>query len=99
MQKLLQKDKNKRIKIKNFENKKFVFKNLVNNSNLSKLTRWKALEEFFLLPVKSSLANVTNRCIITNRKKRINKLYSFSRISFLKLARKGHVSGLKKSSW
>ena len=44
-----------------------------------------SLEKFFLLPVKSSLSHVTNRCVITNRKKRINKLYSFSRISFLKL--------------
>lgn len=99
MHKLLQKDKNSRIIINKFENKKFIFKNLVNNSNVSKLIQWKSLEKFFLLPVKSSLSHVTNRCVITNRKKRINKLYSFSRISFLKLARKGYVNGLKKSSW
>lgn len=99
MHKLLQKDKNSRIKIKNFENKRFIFKNLINNSNVSKLIRWKFLEKVFLLPVESSLSHITNRCVITNRKKRINKLYSISRISFLKLARKGYVNGLKKSSW
>jgi len=41
-----------------------------------------------------------NRCILTSRKAKFNRfLKKFSRLSFLKLARLGVVSGLKKSSW
>lgn len=99
MRKLIQKDKNNRVFIKQVETKKFVLKNLIYNENFSKISRWKSFEKLFTLPSNSSMSAINNRCIITGRKNRINKLYSFSRILFLKLVRSNNINGLKKSSW
>jgi len=40
-----------------------------------------------------------NRCVITNRKAKFNRIFKkFSRLSFLLLARSSVIPGLKKSS-
>lgn len=99
MKKLIKKDTKTRALVKFYETNKFIYKNFNNNVNLSKLCRWKLCILSKQLPKKSSPVYVNNRCILTGRKKRINKLYNFSRISFLKLARSQTVNGLIKSSW
>lgn len=99
MKKLIQKDKKNRNRVKRYETYLFIYKNLNNNLNFSKLSRWKSYVSSMNLPFKSSPIQINNRCILTGRKKRINKLYSFSRISFIKLVRSGNINGLKKSSW
>ena len=99
MKKLVQKDKKNRSSLNLIETKKFVLKAIVNNTNFSNLIRWNAISKMTSVPSNSSSTFVTNRCILTGRKKRINKFYKFSRISFLKLARSGNVFGMKKSTW
>ena len=99
MIKLIQKDKHNRNVVKLYEAKKFILKSIFHNTNFSKLSRWKISNEITNLPIASSVTHINNRCVFTGRKKRINALYSFSRISFLKLARAGNINGLKKSSW
>lgn len=99
MIKLIQKDKRNRKIVKFYETKKFILKSIFCNTNFSKLFRWKIVNEITNLPTTSSLTHINNRCVFTGRKKRINKLFSFSRISILKLARTGNINGLKKSSW
>ena len=99
MKKLIRKDNYKRQHILKTETNHFVLKNVSNNLNFTPRLRWKAA---LLLSKKfknNNLQSIINRCIITGRKKRINKLYSFSRIMFLKLVRFGYLNGLKKSSW
>ena len=99
MKKLIKKDKKNRALVKFYETNKFVYKNFTNNANLPKLSRWKLFILAKHLPKKSSPIYVNNRCTLTGRKKRINKLYNFSRISFLKLIRSQNINGLIKSSW
>lgn len=99
MKYLKQKDKQNRIGFKNFEYKKLIVKTLITNTNLSKVVRWKFSKELIVLPKKFLLSSFNNRCVITGRKKRINKLYSFSRIMFLRLAREGKLNNLKKATW
>lgn len=99
MKSLLKKDYKNKQNFKNLEYKKTILKNLTNNINYQIPSRWKLFEEVFKFLPQTSLHHFNNRCIITGRKKRINKLYSFSRIIFLKLARFGNINGLKKSSW
>ena len=99
MKYLVQKEKSNRIKYKSFEIKKFILKSLFYNTNFSKLLRWKVLKKTNEFSPKTSLNHLTNRCVVTGRKKRLNALYHFSRIFFLKLARSGYINGLKKSSW
>lgn len=99
MKKLLQKDKKTRKSIKEFELKKLVLLSIFKNSQLSKLTSLKSIKELGLLPTECSKTRHVNRCMVTGRKKRIDKLYSLSRISFMKLAQNGSICGLRNSSW
>jgi ribosomal protein S14 len=83
----------------NAEIKRFILKNIMKNNNFSMILRLKALLKLSEELKKSSSIFFVNRCVFTGRRKRINKFYSFSRIMFLKLARFGYISGLKKASW
>lgn len=99
MGKLNYKDKNNRIFLLNQEKQRFVLKSLIENKSFIKFTRWKVFLKLNNMLKRSSSIYYINRCIFTGRKKRIHKLYSFSRIMFLYLVRFGYLNGLKKSSW
>ena len=99
MGKLNYKDKNNRNFLLDQEKQRFVLKSLIKNKSYIKSTRWKVFLELNKMLKKSSPTYYVNRCIFTNRKKRIHKLYSFSRIMFLHLVRFGYLNGLRKSSW
>jgi ribosomal protein S14 len=99
MKKLIQKDKKNRLNLNTIETKKFVLKAIITNMNFSSLIRWNAVFKFSGLLPNGSPVFMVNRCILTGRKKRINRLYKFSRIVFLKLARSGYIHGIKKSTW
>lgn len=99
MKKVLERDKCKRQMVSDFEIKRVVLKSIIRNQNLLDRTRWSANIELSGLPVNSSKCRVVNRCLLTGRKSKVNKLYNFSRLSFLRLARNGLIVGLKKSSW
>ena len=99
MKKLVQKDKQFRSSVKNFEQKRLILKSIIKNTYLIDLVRWNAILELTQLPSNSSKVYITNRCTLTGRRKYINKFYRFSRIEFLKLARSGNISNLRKSTW
>ena len=96
MKKLLQSDKRKRKFVYNLEINHYVAKAVFKNSNYSKFIRWNEMSKFLR---KASVTQTVNRCILTGRKARVNKLYNYSRLVFLRLVRAGLLSGLKKSSW
>ena len=99
MKKILIKDKKNRKFIKHFELKHFILKQISNNNNFQKITKWNALEKLTNLPKKSSKTYITNRCVKTVNKKTFHKFSNFSRMVFLKLARSGSIYGIRKSSW
>lgn len=99
MKNLTVKDKTNRFIVQSFELEKFVFRSLVNNKTIPVITRFKVFEKSLVLSKKTSKSFIINRCSDTNRKKRINKLFHFSRIRFRYLAQKGYLSGIKKSVW
>ena len=100
MKNLNQKDKRNRNSVDMIETKRFVLKNIANNSDLPKFIRWNAS---FKLSAKfnhnNSKISLNNRCEQTNRKSRLNKRFNYSRIKFRQLAQKGLIVGLKKASW
>jgi len=98
MKKLVYKDISKRKTFSNFLNKKTVLKCLFNNFCLPTFIRWKAQDSLVNLPKNTSLTRVKSRCIITGKSSKNNKSYRFSRLTFLRLARSGSISGLKKST-
>jgi len=99
MKKLVQKDKQFRSSVKKFERKRIILKSIIKNTYLTDLVKWKAILKLTQLPSNSSKVYLTNRCVLTGRRKYINKFYRFSRIEFLKLARSGNISNLRKSTW
>jgi len=99
MKRLLEKDKDLRVKIKNSEKQHFILKSIFKNTNFFVLIRWKAFLKLESLGFKNSNVSVASRCLQTINKKKFNKLTLFSRHVFLKLIRSGLISGMKKASW
>lgn len=99
MKNILKKDEKNRIEVKKLETKRFILKSILANKRFSNLIRWNAFLMLSSFDVTSSKVFLVNRCVETNRKKRINKLYSYSRIKFRKLAQQGWIYGLKRSTW
>lgn len=99
MKKIVEKDIKNRKTIKYFELERFVLKQIYTNSNFIKLLRWNALNKLNRLNNRSSKTILSNRCVKTINRKTFHKFSNFSRIVFLKLAKSGLISGLRKASW
>lgn len=99
MKKLNQKDKKNRELFLKSENIRFILKNIIKNKELHSTIKWNAINKLDNLLKNSSKIKISNRCILTGRKKSIIKKFKFSRISFLKYARIGKISGIKKSTF
>ena len=57
---------------------------------------WEGLQR---LPRNSSPVRIRNRCFITGRPRGFLRSFGMSRISLREQAAKGHIPGLRKSSW
>jgi ribosomal protein S14 len=99
MKKLIIKDKKLRNFIHEKEKKKIILKTIFKNSNLFTLIRWNAFSKMKKLTKSVSEISISNRCVYTVNKKRLNKTTLFSRHVFLKLIRSGKITNISKSSW
>jgi len=99
MKKIFAKDRKNRTNVKNTELKHFIFKQIANDSNFSKIVSWNSFDKLTKLSSRSSKTYITNRCVKTINKKTFNKLSNFSRSLFFKLVKSGQISGMRKSSW
>ena len=98
MKKMLYKDLSKRKIVASIETKKLLLKSIYKNSGIATFVRWKAFNCLINLPKNGNLSRVKYRCIFTGNSSKNNKHYRFSRLMFLKLARSGNISGLRKST-
>ena len=79
---------NKRIKLaKKYAEKRAALKANFDSEGLQKLPR------------NSSAVRIKNRCSFTGRAKGFLRDFGMSRITFREHANKGHIPGIKKSSW
>ena len=99
MKNLIQRDKKIRNLVLKHENIKCILKNIIKNKDFYTTLKWNAIFKLSNLSKNSSKIRISNRCIITGRKKSIIKKFKFSRISFLKYSRLGNLYGLKKSTF
>ena len=99
MKKIQRRDNNKRNILKQQELKIKVHKHLKTNEKLYAHTRWKIIELIDLKKNYNLKISLTNLCIHTLNKKRINKILNISRWEFLRDARIGSISGFKKAVW
>jgi ribosomal protein S14 len=99
MKYLNNKNKKNRKLVKSLEKKIFILKTIQYNTNLFYLIRWKANKILTSISKNSFKTSITNRCIISNRKKRLNKIINLSRLVFLDFARSGEIHGIRKAVW
>lgn len=99
MKKLLEKDKQKRIKIKKNEKKNFILKSIFKNDNFFNLIRWQSFLKLKKLTLKNSKISLSNKCLYTMSKKKFNKTTLFSRHVLLKQIRSGDLSNIQKATW
>jgi ribosomal protein S14 len=99
MKKLVRKDQDSRQNYLVYESPKFVLSYSLGNSMLSNSVRTNLFLQSLNLPRKSSITRYVSRCIVTGRRKRINKLFSFSRLALSRFFRSGLLFPLRKSRW
>lgn len=99
MRKLISKDHQNRQLVKQEELTVFILKHILLNQNFPKTLRWKISYKTAQLKGNLSKTRLSNRCVKTVNKKTFHKFSNFSRIVFLRLAKLGHISGLRKASW
>jgi ribosomal protein S14 len=100
MKKKSQKDRKIRKLFNQQELNHIILKSIVKNENLSLVVKWNAISKLSNFSGSKNKTRFVNRCILTNRKAKFTNIFKkFSRLSFLRLARSGTISGLKKSSW
>ena len=99
MKKLIAKDIKFRKNIKKLELKRFVLKQIAFNSNFFNLVQWNAINKLSNLPKNDSKTVLSKRCVKTVSRKTFNNVTNYSRIVFLRLAKLGVISYLRKSSW
>lgn len=99
MKKIMVKDKKNREYFNINEKQRFIIRTIERNNNFFKLLRWNANFSLKILPTNSSKTRISNRCILTVNKKRLNKLSNFSRTVFLEKVRSGYINNVQKSYW
>jgi ribosomal protein S14 len=99
MKKIFAKDRESRKTVKQLELEHFILKQISTNLNFLKTVRWNALHKLSNLSKRSSKTVLSNRCVKTINRKTFHKFTNFSRTVFLKLAKSGNISGMRKSSW
>ena len=90
------KDKKKRSLHLKLEKQSIILKSIAQNCSISKSTRWNSELNLTMLLLNSHKTRLVKRCILTERKNKVDKSLNISRLSFLRLARKGFIIGLKK---
>jgi len=82
--------------------KKFVTINLYNKVNAYSKKKKRAVLTFLLLKYNrnnSRKTKIVRRCTITNRSRRVLRLYNISQMYFRHLTQFGLIPGCKKAAW
>lgn len=99
MKKLIRKDRDSRQSYLFYEYSKFILSYSLGNSMLPNTVRSNLFMQLLNLPKKSFITRNVYRCVITGRRKRINKLFSFSRLVLSRFFRSRLLFPLRKSKW
>ncbi|MEK9741780.1 MAG: 30S ribosomal protein S14 [Pelagibacteraceae bacterium] len=90
----------KRVRMaKRFENKRKKLKAIVMDKKINLNERFAATLKLAKLPKNSAKSRIRNRCEITGRPHGYYRKLKMSRIALRKLASKGQIPGMTKSSW
>ena len=81
------------------QNNKFIISYSLNNFLFLHSVRTNLFKQMSELPKNSLLIRCVLRCIVTGRRKRLNKWFCFSRLVLLRFFRSRMLSHWKKSKW
>lgn len=95
---ILRDEKRKKL-IAKYADKRAALRKRLNDANVSIEEKFQIQEEFAKLPRNSCPTRLNRRCKITGRSRSYYRKFGVSRIAFRELALKGHLPGVRKSSW
>lgn len=78
---------------------RMILKYSIKNLFLPYWVRQYALNSLNFLPIQSSVSYAHLRCFLSNQPRSVLMLFKLNRFRFKYLIAKGHVTGIKKSSW
>ena len=85
-----------RLYFQKFEKKRLIIKSVTQNLHLKTRFRWFIQTKFLEFPLKSSLTQIKNKCIVTGRSRSIHRLFKLSRLQLRKYASFGFLPGVFK---
>ncbi len=95
----VQRDLRRRKLVDKYAEKRAALRRILRDPNTSIDEKLAAQEGFAKLPRNSCSTRITRRCELTGRARGVYRKYGISRIKMRELAHKGHLPGVRKSSW
>lgn len=96
---VLERDKKRRKLEKSLANKRAKLKAIIKNRDLPQEERFMAVLKLAEMPRNSSKVRLRNRCAMTGRPRAYYRKFNLSRLALRKLASRGELPGVTKSSW
>jgi small subunit ribosomal protein S14 len=96
---MLERNQKRRDLVKKFAAKRAKLKAIIHNRDLPAEERFRATLQLAELPRNSSKTRIRNRCALTGRPRGYFRKVNLSRITLRKLASRGELPGVTKSSW
>lgn len=98
MKYLVRKDNKNRLKYKKQEINNLVLKSLLQDESINVKDRLDIYKTSLKSLRRNTKVRITNRCILTGRKKSTLRMFRISRIQFRDLASQGYLAGIRKAS-
>jgi small subunit ribosomal protein S14 len=92
-------DKRRKKLISKYAEKRAELRKRLNDQNVSVDEKLAIQEAFAKLPRNSCPTRLNRRCAISGRSRSYYRKFGVSRIALRDLALKGHLPGMRKSSW
>lgn len=95
----VERDKRRRKLVDKYAEKRAELRAILRDPERTIDEKFAAQERFAKLPRNSCPTRITRRCELTGRARAVYRKYNISRIKLRELAHKGHLPGVRKSSW
>ena len=92
-------DKRREKLIQKYAERRAELRKRLNDANVSIEEKMEIQEQFAKLPRNSCPTRLNRRCLISGRSRGYYRKFRISRIALRELALKGHLPGVRKSSW
>jgi len=92
-------DKRREQLIEKYAERRAELRKRLNDRNVSIEEKMEIQEQFSKLPRNSCSTRLNRRCLISGRARGYYRKFRISRIALRELALRGHLPGVRKSSW